>query len=188
MKVKLFFCEAMKNIPVFGQLFVHKWENHKRALGTIFISWVIINIPILLKFLKDINENRFRWPFSESDVIVYSISFLAPFVFCSKIKKENGLFNIRRDTYWVSFYLIVLIAILSFYFSQDTFSNISKIIIWICYILSFSLWYIYILLSEQEEHLYQQAENAIESNQNQEQNFSRNFDNLISIENNGGKE
>ncbi len=144
----------IKKIPVLGLIFQKSIKVHNEAIHSFLISWIIVNLPIILNFLKDLNQETYKLPFKITDVIVYSISFIAPFVFCYKSQEtRQKVFQDPKDACWGLCFLIILVSLLSFYYTLDEnkLTKTSCIIIAILYVFSTILWYFSILTSIDEE-------------------------------------
>lgn len=176
----------IRHIPLFGIIFQKKLRIHKEAFTIFFISWIIINIPLLLNLLKNINDKKENLvPWTITDIIVYSISFLAPFVFCyKKQKSEPSVFQDSKEACCGLCILILSVSLLSFYFTfpAEGLRQISKIIIGILYFISLFLWYFSILTSIDEDRIEENIEDANSTIKHTEQNFVEQFNESIEKE------
>lgn len=177
----------IKKIPVLGLIFQKSLKVHNEAIHSFLISWIIINLPIILNLLKDINQEIFKLPFKITDVIVYSISFIAPFVFCYKSQEtRQKVFHNPKDACWGLCFLIILVSLLSFYYTLDEshLSKISCIVIAILYIFSTVLWYFSILTSIDEERFEEKVDNVTATIKQDEETFVEAFDGEIKKDDN----
>lgn len=176
---------CIKHIPLVGAIFQKTWNIHKEALAIFFISWLIVNIPLLLKFLINLNDGIIIFPCNITDIIVYSISFLAPFVFCyKKTKNSSNMFRDSKEAYLGVLILIVVISMLSTYYtiSPDKLAVISEQIICVLYFISMFLWYFSILMTISNDKLEENAENANLAIRYKEQQFVEEFNESIKEE------
>ena len=176
----------IKHIPLVGIIFQKKWKLHKEAFTIFFISWVIINIPLVLNLLKNINDKKESIvPWTITDIIVYSISFLAPFVFCYKKQKSApSVFQDSKEACWGLCILVLSVSLLSFYFTfpATELRQISKLIIGGLYIISLFLWYFSILTSIDEDRIEENIEDANLTIKHNEQQFVEEFNESIKEE------
>ena len=175
----------LKKIPLIGWIAQKDWRTHKEALNIFLISWFITSLPIWLKLLKNINnKTEDLFPATITDVIVYAISFLAPFVFCYKREKNSGVFRNSKEACWGLCVLIFSVSLLSFYFTlpQSDLRIISKIIIGLLYIVALVLWYFSILTSIDEDTIEENFKEADCSIKKEEQNFIESFNATVNKE------
>ncbi len=176
----------VRHIPLVGIIFQKRWKIHKEAFTIFSISWIIVNIPLLLNLLKNINDKKESFiPWTITDIIVYSISFLAPFVFCYKKQKSDpSVFQDSKEACCGLCILVLCVSLLSFYFTfpAEDLRLISKIIIGILYFISLFLWYLSILTSIDEDRIIENIEDANSTIRNTEQRFVEQFNESIAEE------
>jgi len=176
----------IKRIPLVGIIVQKDRKFHREAFAIFSISWIIINIPLLLNLLKNINDKKESLiPWTITDIIVYSISFLAPFVFCyKKQKSEPSVFQDSKEACFGLCILILSVSLLSFYFTfpATELRQISKIIIGALYFISLFLWYFSILTSISDDRVEENIEDANLTIKTTEKNFVKEFNESIKEE------